>query len=57
MTLAHPKKLIEVAPEVIGILSILKGAMDRRSLQVAMELNAAQSFGLVYLRPRSMQVS
>jgi ATP-dependent DNA helicase RecG len=41
----------EVAPEVIGMLSVLKGAMDRRSLQVAMELKAEKNFRLVYLRP------
>ena len=41
----------QVAPEVIRMLSVLKGAMDRRSLQVAMGLKAEKNFRLVYLRP------
>jgi hypothetical protein len=41
----------QVTPEVIGMLSVLKGAMDRRSSQVAMGLKAWKNFHLVYLRP------
>jgi ATP-dependent DNA helicase RecG len=41
----------EVAPEVIRVLSVLKGAMDRRSLQVATGIKAEKNFRLVYLRP------
>jgi len=33
------------------MLSVLKGAMDRRSLQVAMGLKAEKNFRLVYLCP------
>jgi hypothetical protein len=33
------------------MLSFLKGAMDRRSLQVALGLKAEKNFRLVYLRP------
>ena len=33
------------------MLSVLKGAMDRRSLQVAMGLKAEKNFRLIYLRP------
>jgi len=47
----NPQVTPEVTPEVIGILSVLKGAMDRRSLQVAMGLKAEKNFRLVYLRP------
>ena len=46
-----PQVTPQVTPEVIGILSVLKGAMDRRSLQVAMGLKAEKNFRLVYLRP------
>lgn len=46
-----PQVTPEVAPEVIGMLSVLKGAKDRRSLQVAMGLKAEKNFRLVYLRP------
>jgi hypothetical protein len=43
--------LKRVAIEVIGMLSVLKGAMDRRSLRVAMGLKAEKNFRLVHLRP------
>jgi len=46
-----PQVTPEVAPEVIRMLSVLKGAMDRRSLQVALGLKAEKNFRLVYLRP------
>ncbi len=46
-----PQVSPEVAPEVIRVLSVLKGAMDRRSLQVAMGLKAEKNFRLVYLCP------
>jgi len=41
----------EVAPEVMRLLSVLKGAMDRRSLQKALKLKAEKNFRVVYLRP------
>lgn len=46
-----PEVTPQVAPEVIAMLSVLKGAMDRRSLQVAMGLKAEKNFRLVYLCP------
>ena len=46
-----PQVTPEVTPQVIGMQSVLKGAMDRRSLQVAMGLKAEKKFRLVYLRP------
>jgi hypothetical protein len=33
------------------LLSVLKGAMDRRSLQKALKLKAEKNFRVVYLRP------
>jgi len=46
-----PEVTPEVAPEVFRLLSVLKGTMDRRSLQKVMGLKAEKNFRLVYLRP------
>ncbi|MBI1849412.1 MAG: transcriptional regulator, partial [Planctomycetes bacterium] len=41
----------EVTPEVRRLLGVLKGTMDRQSLQAALALRAEKNFRLVYLRP------
>jgi ATP-dependent DNA helicase RecG len=46
-----PEVAPEVTPEVLRLLFVLKGPMDRQSLQKTLRLKAEKNFRLVYLRP------
>ena len=46
-----PEVAPEVTPEVVRLLFVLKGPMDRQSLQKILGLKAEKNFRLVYLRP------
>ncbi|MGA1869376.1 MAG: Fic family protein [bacterium] len=46
-----PEVAPEVKPEVMRLLAVLKGSMDRKSLQAALGLKAEKNFRLLYLRP------